>query len=105
LAGAMLGLGFILTGRPALGIGLHIAGNIFQALLGVTGAEGTFERTRFFKLEFTGPTIWTGGKYGTEAGVLSLVFVVISVALLVGYISLRYGSLSIHSPLAGLSRE
>jgi uncharacterized protein len=102
LAGMMLGLGFILTGRPALGIGLHIAGNIFQALLGVTGADGTFERTRFFKLEFIGPTIWTGGTYGTEAGLLSLVFVAISVALLLGYIGLRYGPLSIKPELAAL---
>jgi uncharacterized protein len=105
LAGVMLGLGFILTGRPALGIGLHIAGNIFQALLGVTGADSTFERTRFFKLEFTGPTIWTGGAYGTEAGLLSLVFVTISVALLLGYVSLRYGPLSIHGSLAELPRR
>jgi uncharacterized protein len=102
LAGVMLGLGFILTGRPALGIGLHIAGNILQALLGVTGADSTFERTRFFKLEFTGPTIWTGGAYGTEAGLLSLIFVVISVALLLGYVSLRYGPLSVQASLAEL---
>jgi uncharacterized protein len=100
LAGMMLGLGLILTGRPALGIGLHIAGNIFQALLGVTGADSTFEQTRFFKLEFTGPTLWTGGSYGTEAGLLSLVFVAISVALLLGYIGLRYGPLSIKADLA-----
>jgi uncharacterized protein len=102
LAGMMLGLGFILTGRPALGIGLHIAGNIFQALLGVTGAQSSFEQTRFFKLEFTGPTLWTGGTYGTEAGLLSLVFVAISVALLLGYIGLRYGPLSIKTELAAL---
>jgi uncharacterized protein len=104
-AGVMLGLGFILTGRPALGIGLHIAGNIFQALLGVTGiGHSTFEQTRFFKLEFTGPTIWTGGTYGTEAGLLSLVFVAISVALMLGYIGLRYGPLSIKAELAALPR-
>ncbi len=104
LAGAMLGLGFILTGRPALGIGLHIAGNIMQALLAVTSADSTFEQTKFFKLEFTGPIIWTGGKYGTEAGLLSLIFVVISVALLIGYISLRYGTLSIQTALAEFPR-
>ena len=105
MAGVMLGLGFILTGRPALGIGLHIAGNIMQALLGVTGADSTFEQTRFFKLEFTGPTIWTGGKYGTEAGLLSLVFVVISVALMLGYVSLRYGALPIQTSLAEFPRS
>jgi uncharacterized protein len=105
MAGMMLGLGFILTGRPALGIGLHVAGNIVQALLGVTGTQSTFEQTRFFKLEFTGPTIWTGGTYGTEAGLLSLVFVTVSVALLLGYISLRYGPLSIKTDLATVTQQ
>ena len=76
-----------------------------QALLGVTGADSTFEQTRFFKLEFTGPTIWTGGKYGTEAGLLSLVFVVISVALMLGYVSLRYGALPIQTSLAEFPRS
>jgi uncharacterized protein len=105
MAGVMLGLGFILTGRPALGIGLHIAGNIFQALLGVAGTQSSFEQTRFFRLEFTGPTLWTGGTYGTEAGLLSLVFVAISMGLMLGYVGLRYGPLSIKADLATVVQQ
>ena len=100
-AGMMLGLGFILTGRPALGIGLHIAGNIFQTLFGVTATTAT--DAQFFKLEVMGPKLWTGGAYGTEAGLLGMVFIVISVVLLLGYVGLRYGSLSIHGELAQVS--
>lgn len=72
-AGLMLGLPFLLTGRVALSIGIHFSWNwVMGGIYGfpVSGLEG---RRSVLQTIETGPDLWTGGKFGPEAGFLGLI--------------------------------
>lgn len=71
-AGLFLGLGFLLTGELAIPIGIHITWNFFEGNVFGFGVSGTNPPGVFIQITQTGPTLWTGGAFGPEAGLLGL---------------------------------
>jgi membrane protease YdiL (CAAX protease family) len=101
LAGLMLGLPVVLTGRLAFAIGLHFAWNFAQGtLFGFPVSGNAFEGTALFRTTLTGPALWTGGSFGPEAGLLGLVMLVIGSLLIVVWANRREGGLRVAGELA-----
>jgi membrane protease YdiL (CAAX protease family) len=106
MAGLMLGFGYVLTGELAIPIGLHISWNFFQGSvfgfpvsgLGPVGAT-------FLSTEQGGPTLWTGGSFGPEAGLLGPAAMILGGLLIALWVRLRSGKLSIHTPIAEGSKQ
>lgn len=101
LAGLMLGAGYVLSGRLAIPIGLHITWNFFQASVygfPVSGLDST--RASFLSVEQSGPEAWTGGPFGPEAGLLTVFATLIGIALISLWLRLRGGGAGLHLPLA-----
>jgi membrane protease YdiL (CAAX protease family) len=71
-AGLFLGLGFLLTGELAIPIGIHIAWNFFEGNVFGFAVSGTTPPGVFMQINQTGPTLWTGGAFGPEAGLIGL---------------------------------
>ena len=84
LAGLMLAIPFLLTGRLAMSIGIHFSWNwVMGGIYGlpVSGLDG---RRSVLQTNEIGPDIWTGGKFGPEAGILGIlgmVFILICILL------------------------
>ncbi|MCA1688735.1 MAG: CPBP family intramembrane metalloprotease [Actinobacteria bacterium] len=101
MAGLMLGFGYVLTGELATPIGLHITWNFFQGSvfgfpvsgLGPVGAT-------FLSTEQGGPTLWTGGPFGPEAGLLGPAAMILGGLLIALWVRLRSGKLAVHTPIA-----
>jgi membrane protease YdiL (CAAX protease family) len=101
LAGLMLGAGYVLTGELAIPIGLHISWNLFQGT--VFGFPVSGIRTggsSVLTLEVTGPSLWTGGPFGPEGGLLGVLAIVTGCALVILYVRLRRGRTSIEPSIA-----
>ncbi len=102
-AGLFLGIGYILTGRLAIPIGIHFTWNFFQAnVFGfpVSGITVPSEVVTFIKIEQLGPDIWTGGAFGPEAGLLGLFAILLGLVLTIGWIRYRQGKIVFFTSLA-----
>ena len=109
-AGLLLGTGYILTGRLAIPIGLHITWNFFQGNvfgfpvsgLGPIGAT-------FVSIEQGGPPLLTGGAFGPEAGLLDIAATLIGSLLIWLWVRARSGKgtleLSIAEPPVGRAEK
>jgi membrane protease YdiL (CAAX protease family) len=94
-AGLLLGTGYILTGRLAIPIGLHITWNFFQGnVFGfpVSGLEPL--GATFISVEQRGPSLWTGGIFGPEAGLLEIVAAVTGGLLILLWVRVLYGNVA-----------
>lgn len=101
LAGIFLGLGYVLTGRLGLPIGLHITWNFFQgSVYGFRVSGNDLSDTTFIAIQQTGPPLWTGGAFGPEAGVIGIVAILLGLLLTVLWVQWRYGVVTLQSTLA-----
>ncbi len=90
-----------MTGKLAIPIGLHITWNFFQGNVFGFPVSGTLANvTTFIAIEQGGPDLWTGGASGPEAGLIGIIAMVLGVVLTVVWVYWRYGSVSLHLPLA-----
>jgi membrane protease YdiL (CAAX protease family) len=76
--GLFLGLPYVLSGQIGMSIALHISWNFFQGLVFGFPVSGVFNNTTVIAIKQGGPTIWTGGAFGPEGGLIG------SFTLLVG---------------------
>jgi hypothetical protein len=97
----MLGFGYVLTGELAIPIGLHITWNFFQgAVYGFpVSGFGSFGAT-LLSTEQGGPTLWTGGTFGPEGGLLIPAVMLLGMSLVALWTRLRTGKVSLHAPIA-----
>lgn len=94
LAGLLLGLPVILTGRIGFAVGLHFAWNFAQGtIFGFPVSGNEFEGVNLMRTRLTGPPFWTGGEFGPEAGLLSIVALLAGMGIVLIWAARREGGL------------
>ena len=88
LAGLFLGLGFIFTGELAIPIGIHITWNYFQGTVFGFPVSGKNPIFSFLTTHQSGPILWTGGDFGPEAGLLSLLVILMGCGVILFWLRL-----------------
>ncbi|HVQ28371.1 MAG TPA: type II CAAX endopeptidase family protein, partial [Vicinamibacteria bacterium] len=101
VAGVVLALPYVLTGRLATSIGLHWAWNLFEGVVYGFPASGIITPTVVLVVKQSGPPLWTGGEFGPEAGLLDLLVTLMGGALIVWREHRRHGSLALCADLTG----
>jgi membrane protease YdiL (CAAX protease family) len=101
LGGLFLGLGYVLTGELAISIGLHITWNLFQGvILGFPVSGIDFSDTTVIAISQGGPSLWTGGAFGPEAGLLGLLASLLGSLLTLLWVRRRTGRAGFKTSLA-----
>ncbi len=101
VAGVMLGLAVVLTGSLALPIGLHITWNFFQGnVYGWPVSGNDFTGVTLIAVQQKGPALWTGGRFGPEAGLLGLCLIALGCGLILWWVRSRLGAVRVCEPLA-----
>ena len=96
-----MGSSYVLSGRLALAMGLHIAWNFFEGNvfgLPVSGVEPV--GATFLSIEQSGPLLFTGGAFGPEAGVLTNAASVLGFLLILLWVRIRSGKVALRTSLA-----
>ncbi len=84
IAGVFLALGYVVTRRLWLPIGLHFGWNFFQGTILGFPVSGTEALTLIRQVE-NGPDIFTGGAFGPEAGLTGLVASLIGMGIILAW--------------------
>jgi membrane protease YdiL (CAAX protease family) len=79
-AGLLLAYGYIRTGQLWLPIGMHIGWNFFENTVFGFPVSG-YDRPGLFRINVSGPELWTGGAFGPEAGLIILPICLLGVLL------------------------
>jgi len=90
LAGIFLALGYIRTKQLWLSIGLHIGWNFFEGVVFGFPVSGS-ETYNLIIPSINGPELWTGGKFGPEAGLVLLPALLFGSVLILIYTKRRQG--------------
>jgi hypothetical protein len=111
LFGLCVGLGFILTGELAIPIGLHIGWNFAQGAIFGFPVSGADAHLSLLATQQSGPTIWTGGAFGPEGGLLGPLALLLGALLVYGWVRWTsrqvfvQAALAHHSPLPHKTKE
>lgn len=87
---------YVLTGRLGFAVGFHAAWNIAMGVLFGHPVSGITVPARVFPVEVTGPTLWTGGAFGPEAGLLGVAASLLGFLAVLAYARVVEGGLRIH---------
>ncbi|MFQ5807720.1 MAG: lysostaphin resistance A-like protein [Phycisphaerae bacterium] len=105
VAGLLLAIGVIYTGRLGLPIGVHITWNFTQGPLLGFAVSGNAPRVALLTTDTHGPALWTGGEYGPEGGLLATVTFSIAIVLTLAWIRVRCGPLRLRTALTAYRRR
>ncbi len=85
LAGIMLAIPFLITGRLAYSVGIHFAWNFFQGGIFGFRVSGMPIQGSLIQIQQRGEAIWTGGSFGPEGGLIGTlgIFLVMGLCLLI----------------------
>lgn len=95
LGGLIYGMAFLGARNIWFPFGLHLGWNFTQTLLGLPVSGKNFPG--LFTVTPTGSDLVTGGAFGPEAGIIGIVSRFLVIALLLGYLLLRYNGSSVAS--------
>jgi hypothetical protein len=96
----LLGLPYLLTGELAIPLGLHLSWNLFEGTVYGFAVSGSEPSRRLLIPTQSGPALWTGGTFGPEGGLLATLAAAVGCGLIVLWIQVRHGRVSLHTPLA-----
>jgi hypothetical protein len=99
IAGIVLALPYVLTGRLAASIGFHATWNYFQSTVYGFPTSGFEASASALHIQQGGPTAWTGGAFGPEAGIVGLVALAVAAAIILWTHRRRAGSIAFCSAL------
>ena len=88
LAGLFLASAYVLTRQLWLPIGLHIGWNFFEGTIFGFPVSGLNSFT-LLRIKISGPSLWTGGEFGPEAGLLIIAALLIGTLLVYLYAKRR----------------
>jgi membrane protease YdiL (CAAX protease family) len=100
LIGLLLGLGFILTGELAIPIGLHIAWNFAEGYVFGFPVSGSDAHLSLLATKQAGPTVWTGGAFGPEGGLMGVVAALLGVLLVYAWVRWMRRRASVQAEIA-----
>jgi membrane protease YdiL (CAAX protease family) len=100
LAGLLLALPYLVTGELGLSIGLHFTWNFFEGTVYGFPVSGASPGTHLLSIQQTGPSLWTGGAFGPEAGLLGLVWILLGCGLILWWIKWLRKQVNLYTPLA-----
>jgi membrane protease YdiL (CAAX protease family) len=100
LAGLFLGLGYVLTSDLAIPIGLHIGWNFAQGYIFGFPVSGATQPLALIATQQTGPTVWTGGAFGPEGGLMGVFAFLLGLLLVYVWVRLTRPQASLQSELA-----
>ena len=80
--GMLFGLGYVLTGRLALPMGLHMSWNLVQGAIFGFPVSGDLEPASILSISRTGNPSFTGGSFGPEAGILGIIAAAVGILIL-----------------------
>ena len=103
LFGMFVGLGFVLTGELAIPIGIHIAWNFAQGYVFGFPVSGTDEHLSLIATQQSGPTLWTGGAFGPEGGLVGVLATLLGMVLVYGWVRWTRRRVSAQAKLAQYS--
>ncbi len=86
LAGVMLAVPFIITGRLGLSVGIHFSWNFFQGGIFGFRVSGMEVRNSLIQIQQGGPDWWTGGSFGPEAGLIGVLGILLILGLTLLYL-------------------
>ena len=104
LFGLCVGLGFILTGELAIPIGLHIGWNFAQGAIFGFPVSGADTHLSLLATQQSGPTIWTGGAFGPEGGLLGPLALLLGALMVYGWMRWTGRQVFIQAALARYSQ-
>ncbi len=87
-AGLLFAAAYLKTSRLWLPIGLHIGWNVFEGPLFGFSVSG-MDYYHLLRNSTPGPTLWTGGAFGPEAGLIILPAIGMGYLLIILYVRLR----------------
>ncbi|MFC6940817.1 CPBP family intramembrane glutamic endopeptidase [Salinirubellus sp. GCM10025818] len=100
LGAVMLAAGYVLTGRLALPIGLHVTWNFVQGTVYGFPVSGTTHGLSVLATDQSGPRLLTGGAFGPEAGVIGAIAALVGTGLIVVWVRWREGRARIDPSVA-----
>ncbi len=98
LAGLFLAFAYLQTGQLWLSIGLHLGWNFFEGPVFGFPVSG-WDFYSMTRISVTGPELWTGGRFGPEAGLILIP------GLLAGAIAVYFYSKAVRPSLTGVQTE
>ena len=98
-AGIVLALPYVLTGRLAAPIGFHATWNFFQSTVYGFPTSGFVTPASALQIAQGGPSEWTGGAFGPEAGIVGIVALALGVAAILGRERRRSGRVTVCTAL------